>query len=124
MNQKNAECVVLVLHYIHGHLDKPLTIKSLCSVAAMSRTVFLHSFKSVTGLTPARYISEVRIGKACSLLLTTEKSLSQIANETGFYDKSHLSHVFKNKYGLTPHAFLKCVYSYHSTQKVLPKGEA
>ena len=36
----------------------------------MSRTTFAHYFKKTTGLTPASFISHVRIGEAAKLLVT------------------------------------------------------
>ncbi len=54
------------------------------------------------GITPVRYLREVRIGVARHLLESSDMGLIQIASQCGFYDQSHLTRHFKSSTGLTP----------------------
>lgn len=59
-------------------------------------------FKRIIGCSILKYRNQVRINFAKSQLLTTDKTLEEIANEVGFYDKSYFSRIFKKYEGLTP----------------------
>ncbi|MEZ6118735.1 MAG: AraC family transcriptional regulator [Pirellulaceae bacterium] len=69
----------------------------LLSVSQLQRE-FSHHF----GITPVRYLREVRIGVVRHLLESSDQSLAQIAGKCGFYDQSHLTRHFKASTGLTP----------------------
>ena len=109
MNREQEQCIRNVLHYIPEHLHEKLTIDALCAVAAMSRTVFLRNFKALTGTTAGRYVMEFRLKKASLLMASGEKSLRQIAGETGFYDKAHLFHAFQKYFGTSPQEYIKSI---------------
>ena len=51
---------------------------------------------------PARYVNLTRVNAARALLENTDKLLSEIAAETGFFDQSHLTRIFKKERGVTP----------------------
>ena len=58
--------------------------------------------------------SPTNVSDLCRLLESTDKLLSDIAVETGFWDQSHLTRIFKRERGTTPgeyrtrHRYLKC----------------
>jgi AraC-like DNA-binding protein len=56
-------------------------------------------------MTPSGYLRQFRIGKACQMLIETDKTISTIAAETGFTDHSHLIREFTNAIGSTPGAY-------------------
>ena len=60
-----------------------------------SRRVSLH-------ITPARYLATIRVNAAIRLLTSTNKLLTDIAHECGFYDQSHIIRTFKRLRRLTP----------------------
>jgi AraC-like DNA-binding protein len=74
---------------------RPLSIELLASERGMTCTAFSHFFKARTGLTPAHFITEVKVQKAARLLVTTRQGLDRIANDCGFANGNHFSKVFR-----------------------------
>jgi AraC-like DNA-binding protein len=70
-------------------------IADLAKERGMSPTAFSHHFRARTGLTPARFMTEVRVQLAARLLETTELPLSQIARHLGFANANHFGKVFR-----------------------------
>ncbi len=58
--------------------------------------------KDKKGVTLRQYIISYRLKRSCSLLQFTNKSISEIAEETGFTDASYFTKTFKATFGVTP----------------------
>jgi AraC-like DNA-binding protein len=78
------------------------SVAELAEKRGMSRTRFTHYFRRATGLSPARFINQVRLGEVAKLLVSSSLKLSAIAELTGFADATHLGKVFRRHYYLTP----------------------
>ena len=78
------------------------TVEQLAAKRKMSRSAFSHRFRDVTGLTPAKFITHVKLGAVTRMLVKTDLKLSAIAELTGFADATHLGKVFRKRYFLTP----------------------
>jgi len=85
------------------------SVDELAARYDMSRSHFSHHFKSVTGLSPARFITDVRLQEVARRLGQTRDTLKQIAVHTGFADANHLCKVFRRFYHVSPGAFRKQV---------------
>ena len=57
------------------------------------------------GETFGGHLMKIRLRHARELLLSTDKSLTEIAQECGFCDSNYLCLVFRKKYGLPPHQY-------------------
>ncbi|MBR5279560.1 MAG: helix-turn-helix transcriptional regulator [Clostridia bacterium] len=86
--------------------DTP-SVESLARASNMSVSNFRKVFRKVTGLSPKDYITQGLLNKAQQLLLTTQKSISEICIETGFGDQSWFNRQFLAKTKMTPSAFRK-----------------
>lgn len=86
--------------------DTP-SVEMLAAACSMSVSNFRKVFLKVTGLSPKDYITKCLINKAQQLLLTTEKSVSEICRDAGFGDISWFNRQFLSMTGLTPSAFRK-----------------
>lgn len=71
----------------------------------MSYSYFCNNFKKAYGESFSSYLEKMRLHEAEHLLLTPEKSITEIAVETGFSSASHFIKKFKLAYGLTPYAY-------------------
>lgn len=80
-----------VNEYIHEHLQSDLSIAQLARVAHLSQSHFLRAFRKTVGQSPHRYVLECRLHLAEQLIVTTNKSLSEIARHVGFSSHSHLA---------------------------------
>jgi AraC-like DNA-binding protein len=85
-----------------GHLP---TTAELARQFNTSRRSLLRHFKSATGTSPSRYIEDLKIGSAKTLLVTSKMSMKQIAHESGYSTASHFSARFRQLTGLTPSLF-------------------
>jgi AraC family transcriptional regulator len=54
---------------------------------------------------PHRYLVRARVARVRTLLISGDRSLAAIADETGFSDQSHMSKVFKKFTGMSPKTF-------------------
>ncbi|MEW4922898.1 AraC family transcriptional regulator [Algibacter sp. 2305UL17-15] len=96
-----------VIIYIAKHLNEEITVSSLAKYCNLSPDHFSRSFYSKFQVTPNKYIQLKRIERAQFLLLTTKKSLKQVAQNVGFGNMSYFSRLFKKHAGETPAAFRK-----------------
>jgi len=60
-------------------------------------------------MTVANFILSVRLQRAKTEILFTEKSLDEIAREVGLYDKSRLAHAFYKEHGMTTTEYRKAL---------------
>lgn len=86
-------------------MEAPLTVARLAERLGVSRRRLERHFLEALGLPPQEAGRKVRTAQARHLLQRTERSVSQIAAETGFCDASHLIRVFRAETGQTPEAW-------------------
>ena len=92
----------LVAQYVETHYAEEVDLKTLINLTGLSRNGFIRTFTTTFNMTPWRYLTTIRLNAARKLLETTNKLLADIAAETGFFDQSHLTRVFKKERGMTP----------------------
>ncbi len=86
---------------------KGVNLDELCKEFNFSKTHIERLSKKEFGCSAIKYIEHLRFLNICSLLTNTTKKLSEIAEECGFCDSSHLSVFFKKHCGKTPAKFRK-----------------
>ncbi|WP_287373536.1 GyrI-like domain-containing protein [Prosthecochloris sp.] len=91
-----------VIDYIENHLDEDLTLGILADVACFSPFHFHRIFKACVGETLSRFINRVRVQKAAYQLSTNpEKTITEIAFDTGFSGSATFARSFKNYFGVS-----------------------
>ena len=90
------------LSFIEAHVQQPVANREITRHLGMSVNAMLRHYKQELGISPQEYLRQKRIEKACSLLHDPQRSIKQIAEETGFCDRYHFSRTFKALQGLTP----------------------
>ncbi len=91
-----------VTEYIHQHSAENPSLMVMAETVQMSPYYFSRLFKQSTGSTPHQYLLKCRTEQAKQLLKTTTLSLSEIADQVGFVDQSHLNRHFKRHFGISP----------------------
>ena len=104
--------VNIVLEHMERNLHETITTKTLAELINLSSSTFVRLFRSEVGLSASKYLSQVRIDRACNLLLYTDKSIEAIADLCGFSDRYHFSKVFSKAKRVSPAAFRKRVGYY------------
>lgn len=92
-----------VIKIIHKNLDNPdFGPSQLAKDMHLSESQIYRKLKAITDKSTAIFIRSVRLQKAKELIQTTQKTISEIAYETGFNDPSWFSRAFKDEFGFPP----------------------
>jgi AraC family transcriptional regulator len=94
-----------VLDYMQAHLRENLSLPELARLSGLSPSQFARGFRETTGLSPHRFLSDLRIKRARHLLEITDQSVTQIALECGFVQPSHFATTFRKQIGMSPRAW-------------------
>ena len=92
----------LAKYYIMENYSKRITLSDICRAIGCSKSTLIAAFKEEWGMTVNSYLVDVRLQEAKRLLTSSEKSINEIAELTGFYDQAYFSKVFSAKMGQTP----------------------
>lgn len=99
--KRETTAIAQVRAYLEAHYAEPVSIEALAHLVGLSPYYLVRSFHQQVGLPPHRYQRQwqlLRVKQA----LRTDKPLSEIAIDHGFYDQSHLTRHFKRVFGVTP----------------------
>lgn len=92
-----------VRDFIAASYDQPITIAEMANVACLSPNHFLRSFKQIFRITPHKYLTNLRLGKAKYLLEHTDLSVITICHSVGFESQSSFSLLFRRNFGNSPY---------------------
>lgn len=90
---------------IRARYEEPLSLDDLARSAMISKFHFLRTFRRVTGVTPGRFLSAVRIDEAKQLLSTTTLSVADISVQVGYGSLGTFTRRFTECVGLSPTAY-------------------
>lgn len=93
-----------VIEAIHAAPGNDWSVEGLASVGAMSRTVFAERFRAAFGVSPASYVTEVRI-RAAQDRLVLGCLVSEISRDLGYSSDEGFSRAFRRRTGQTPTAW-------------------
>lgn len=91
-----------LLDRINRRLGEPMPVAELARYAAMSERTFMRRFRDTTGMTPADWITRMRVDRARELLESTALSIEGIAGKVGLGTATTLRHHFRKKVGVSP----------------------
>ena len=87
--------------------DIVISNQTLAKNGAMSVNAYARLFKDQTGFSPRKYLSRLRVEKACNLLHHSQLSIEQIAAACGFADRYYFTRVFTQTMHTSPGAYRK-----------------
>ncbi|MBE7174607.1 MAG: helix-turn-helix transcriptional regulator [Williamsia sp.] len=94
--------VTELISFIQLNLQKQLTVSELAKKVNQHPDYFSRLFVQLTGERPLPYINGKRIERAQYLMTTSDMTVAEIAEETGFSSVPHFSKIFKQVTSLTP----------------------
>lgn len=94
-----------VFELIETRLSEDLPVSRAASTVGMSPSHFRRFFKQTMGRSYVRYLHAYRVERACSLIASSDRTLSEIAMDVGFCDQSYFGLVFRRVLKKTPAAY-------------------
>ena len=95
------------LTFLHDDPSRDWTVEDLARKIGLSRTRFAERFRHFIGDSPMAYLKKWRLKVGAEALLSTEKSVAEIAVAVGYGSESAFNRAFKHEYGSPPAVFRK-----------------
>lgn len=108
-----------LIDFINNNYQKNLSIEFLADFIGYSKTHFMTVFKQHTGTSCTEFIIQVRLSKACDLLINTSSPILEIANNIGFNNLSNFNRQFKRYYQVTPSQYRKQFSNHKKSQTLI-----
>ena len=93
--------------YMEQNYTSKITNKQLAELCCVSPDCFIRTFKKHYGVTPKRYLLNLRLNKAKEQLDTHMMTVQEVAAHLGFENTPYFSRLFKKKMGVTPSRYRK-----------------
>ncbi|MGN1167541.1 MAG: AraC family transcriptional regulator [Lachnospiraceae bacterium] len=106
--QKTMNWIIFeeVSEYIQNNYAD-ITIQNLVNTFHFQEDYFNRLIKSKTGLTYSAYVQKLRLERAEHLLLSSDKSIEEIAAIVGYHNKGYFYKIFQERYKMTPSKYRK-----------------
>lgn len=102
-----SETISQVIAYLIRNYAEKISCDELASLVCVSRSKLFSDFRAATGKTIKKYIEELRISKAASLLVSTNDTVYNIMYEVGYRDMKMFCRRFKEQMNTTPSEYRK-----------------
>lgn len=89
-------------HHLRNHLDHSNAVQQSATDMGLSHGAFRKKYSRLTDHTPAQFILKSKMHEGARLLIETNHSIEQIADQLNYCDQFHFSKRFKNYFGTTP----------------------
>lgn len=106
-NALEDERIKQMLSYIQEHYSEKITVQDIASSIHISERGCYRLFQTSLGETPVEFMISLRLQKAQELLRYTDKSVLEVAVETGFGTSSYFGKIFKQYHHITPKQYKK-----------------
>jgi len=101
--RSSAEQLQPAITYIHEHYtEESIRISDLAERCFISESYFRILFRKAHGISPVKYINDLRISRARELIASGMYSISEAAAMSGFHDDSYFSREFRKATGFSP----------------------
>ena len=95
------------LAILHRRYAEPWTVAALAREVALSRTVLAERFRHFLDVPPMAYLTRWRLRLGARALLTSSRSVAEIAAEVGYASEAAFNRAFKREYDLPPVGYRK-----------------
>ena len=102
LNSLNSSQSAQVEQIMEENFSYRLKLDQFAQLCNMSLSSFKRTFSSIYNTSPAKWLSEKRLDFASHLLNASDRSINQVAFDSGFEDTSSFIRAFKQKYSCTP----------------------
>ncbi|MER7008902.1 helix-turn-helix transcriptional regulator [Dactylosporangium sp. NPDC000555] len=102
MSDAAERAVLRTIEVMRDRMGEPLTVDDLARAAMFSKFHFTRLFQRVTGVSPGRFLSALRLQKAKHLLVSTGMNVADISVEVGYNSVGTFSSRFSRSVGMSP----------------------
>ena len=110
---KDRERINTVYNYIIDNFRESISLNKAAQLANMTPNAFCKYFRKVTRKTFIETVNDYKLNHALQQLIDTDKSIAEIAFDSGFGDLSHFNTLFKEMFKHTPSDFRKHFSGHH-----------
>lgn len=82
--------------------DSDLSVEELGAEIGLSRVQLYRKVKALTGRSPVELLRTARLQRARQMLLTTDKTIAEVAYDVGFSAPSYFTKCFRDEFGISP----------------------
>lgn len=107
IGEDNLKRFNLILDYINEHYAEKLSLQKLADTMHMNYYYLSHFFKDIAGISFQEYINGQRLNQSEILLSATDKTITQIALESGYPNIKAFTAAFKANFGMIPTQYRK-----------------
>lgn len=104
-NPAIERAVARAIDSMHANIGEPLTIDDMAQTAMYSKFHFSREFLRVTGVSPGRFLSAIRLQAAKRLLVSTSSTVTEISHRVGYSSVGTFSSRFSRSVGVSPSAY-------------------
>jgi len=91
--------------YLEARIEEDLDLDGCAEHLDLSRRQIERLFNRYLGITPVRYMNDLRLARGRALLAETDMKVTDVAVACGYASTSHFSKSFRKKYGVSPYRF-------------------
>lgn len=102
MEKAIEQAVGRVIQTMRDNLGEQLTIDDMARTAMFSKFHFSRAFQRVTGVSPGRFLSALRLQEAKRLLVSTSLTVTDISHRIGYNSVGTFSSRFRDSVGVSP----------------------
>lgn len=114
LKESDTERMNRVHTYVMRNFRESITLEQVATIANMTPTSFSRYFKTHANKTFSEFLTEIRIGYSCKLLIEKKVNISQACYESGFHTLSNFNRQFK---AVTHHSPLEYKNKYNEVQR-------
>jgi AraC-like DNA-binding protein/quercetin dioxygenase-like cupin family protein len=107
LDKQNKDRLNRVIDYTITNFASKIMLEDVASISNMSVSNFCKFFKVRVKKTYVQYLTEVRIGMSCKMLIENQLSINRIAYDSGFVNISNFNRAFKLNKNMTPFSYRK-----------------
>ena len=105
--RNGSERIAKVEKYFQFHYSENFDLEKILKKNGMTRRTFYREWKTAFPISPAQYLLNLRMQKACRLLRNADLRIYEIANLCGYCNELYFSRVFSKSNGITPQTYRK-----------------
>ena len=106
-----------IVSRVTDNLTQALSAAGLATELGMTESSFSRFFRRATGNTFTDFVNQVRVNRACQLLMESERLITDICYEVGFNNVANFNRRFLNVKGMTPSEFRRQVDTRFGTRQ-------